>query len=666
MYDNQRQNFIKNMTKIAKDLEEITLLDASEADIKRENGNIDGNSSMGMMLHYGSTVGKQFAKDYIMSPKFTELHNKGYIHIHDMDFVPEGTTTCMQINLEKLFEKGFSTGHGYLRTPGSIMSYAALTAVAIQASQNDFHGGQGIPFFDTYLAPGVLKTFRKEFYKTLSIIYGGNPEDVTKEEIFNHIDTIDLEKSRFGKWLFETLPEKLGSPINPRMMSYVYQVAKAETDKQTYQAMESLIHNLNTMHSRAGAQVPFSSINFGTDITPEGRMVTKNYLLAADAGLGHGETPIFPISIFRMQTGINYNPEDPNYDLFKLAMKVSAKRLFPNFSNQDATYNKQFLDPNNKDTQIAYMGCRTRVLANVNGPSTTPHRGNLSFTTINLPRLALESKGDIDLFYSKLYVMLTNVRDQLLERFEWQCHKRKRNFPIAMEQGEWMDADKLGEEEDLYESLKHGTLSIGFIGLAETLKCLLGKHHGESEKAQDIGLEIVSYMRKICDKFCKETQLNFSLLATPAEGLSGRFLNIDKGIYGVIEGITDKDWYTNSFHVPVEYSITAIGKIRKEAPYHELCNAGHITYVEMDGDPLRNLEAFEAIVRLMHDYNIGYGAINHPVDMCTCCSYTGIIGDKCPQCYRTEDEWPSYQRIQELIKQGFLIPKETIDNAKRD
>jgi ribonucleoside-triphosphate reductase (formate) len=367
MYDNQRQNFIKNMTKIAKDLEEITLLDASEADIKRENGNIDGNSSMGMMLHYGSTVGKQFAKDYIMSPKFTELHNKGYIHIHDMDFVPEGTTTCMQINLEKLFEKGFSTGHGYLRTPGSIMSYAALTAVAIQASQNDFHGGQGIPFFDTYLAPGVLKTFRKEFYKTLSIIYGGNPEDVTKEEIFNHIDTIDLEKSRFGKWLFETLPEKLGSPINPRMMSYVYQVAKAETDKQTYQAMESLIHNLNTMHSRAGAQVPFSSINFGTDITPEGRMVTKNYLLAADAGLGHGETPIFPISIFRMQAGINYNPEDPNYDLFKLAMKVSAKRLFPNFSNQDATYNKQFLDPNNKDTQIAYMGkckcspCKTNM-----------------------------------------------------------------------------------------------------------------------------------------------------------------------------------------------------------------------------------------------------------------------------------------------------------------
>ncbi len=356
MQENQRNNFIKNMNKIAKDLEDITLMDASEADIKRENGNIDGNSAMGMMLHYGSSVGKQFSKDYLISPKFSKLHDDGYIHIHDMDFVPEGTTTCMQIDLEELFSKGFSTGHGFLRTPGSISSYAALTAVAIQASQNDFHGGQSIPLFDTYLAPGVLKTFKKEFCKTLSIVYGKELEKDIKEEISSHIDTIDLEKSVNGNWLFEILPNKLGRGITPRIMSYIYQTSKEFTDKQTYQAMESLIHNLNTMNSRAGAQVPFSSINFGTDITPEGRMVTKNFLLAAEAGLGHGETPIFPISIFRMQSGVNYNPEDINYDLFKLAMKVSAKRLFPNFSNQDAPYNAEYLDPNNKNTQIAYMG----------------------------------------------------------------------------------------------------------------------------------------------------------------------------------------------------------------------------------------------------------------------------------------------------------------------
>ncbi len=299
--------------------------------------------------------------------------------------------------------------------------------------------------------------------------------------------------------------------------------------------------------------------------------------------------------------------------------------------------------------------CRTRVLANVNGPSITAHRGNLSFTSINLPRLAIESKGDIDLFYCKLYMMLTDVKNQLLERFEWQCKKRKRNFPIAMEQKEWLDAEKVGEDEDLYESLKHGTLSIGFIGLAETLKALTGKHHGESETSQKLGLEIIEYMRKICDKFVKETHLNFSLLATPAEGLSGRFVRMDKKLFGEIEGVTDKDWYTNSFHVPVEYSISALGKIKKEAPYHALCNAGHISYVELDGDPLQNLDAFEAVVRLMHDYNIGYGAINHAVDYDPICGYTGIIGDTCPRCGRKEDEFPSQDKIRELEEQGYKI-----------
>lgn len=654
--------FLREADKLLTDIKDITLIEAAGANIKRDNANIDGDSAMGMMLQYGSTLSKIFGKTHIISDEYSELHSKGWIHIHDLDFLPMGTTTCMQINLDQLFERGFSTGHGFLRTPNSIMSYAALTAVAIQASQNDFHGGQSIPALDKYLAPGVLKTFKKEFYRTLVILNGGEPSAISKEDLLSHINTIDLVNSVNNKYLFDILPEILD--MKPRTMSYIYEVALKETKKQTYQAMESLIHNLNTMHSRAGAQVPFSSINFGTDTSPEGRMVIENYLLATEAGLGHGETPIFPVSIFKLKSGVNYNPEDPNYDLFKLAMRVSAKRLFPNFSNLDAPFNLQFYNSEDYRTEVAYMGCRTRVMANNCGESVAPNRGNLSFTTINLPRLAIESKGDIDLFYSKLYVMLKNVENQLLERFDWQCKKRKRNFPIAMGQGEWMNSKMLGDEDNLRESLKHGTLSIGFIGLAETLKALIGKHHGESDEAQFLGMDIVSFMRAICDKFSQETGLNFSLLATPAEGLSGRFVEMDKKLYGEIEGVTDKNWYTNSFHIPVEYSITAFTKVGKEAPFHDMCNAGHITYIEMDGDPLQNLEAFEAMVRLMHDSGIGYGAINHPIDYCPCCGYTGIIGDICPRCKRHEDEWPTKQIIDGLKEQGYVIPLETEENAK--
>ena len=423
--------------------------------------------------------------------------------------------------------------------------------------------------------------------------------------------------------------------------------------------MEAFVHNLNTMHSRAGAQVPFSSINFGTDISPEGRMVTKNYMLAAEAGLGHGETPIFPISIFKVKEGVNYFPEDPNYDLFKLSMRVSAKRLFPNWSFIDASFNKPYYVPGDYRTEVGYMGCRTRVLANVADPdkAITPGRGNLSFTSINLPRLGIKhgivgknakDKADMKGFFEELDELLELVRDQLLERFEIQCNKRVYNFPFLMGQGVWLDSEKLKPNDKVKKVLKHGTLSIGFIGLAECLKALIGKHHGEDEEAQKLGLKIVKHMREKCDEFSQQYHLNFTCLATPAEGLSGRFVNIDRAVYGKIKGVTDREYYTNSFHVPVYYNISIARKLELEGKYHPLTNAGHISYIELDGDPSDNLEAFENVVRIMHDSDIGYGAINHPVDRDPVCGYVGIIKDVCPRCGRRAGEAVSVDLLKRL------------------
>ncbi|HBB19736.1 MAG TPA: anaerobic ribonucleoside triphosphate reductase, partial [Ruminococcus sp.] len=420
--------------------------------------------------------------------------------------------------------------------------------------------------------------------------------------------------------------------------------------------MEALIHNLNTMNSRAGAQTPFSSINYGTDTSPEGRMVIKNVLLAQEAGLGNGETPIFPIHIFKIKDGINYNPTDPNYDLFKLACRVSAKRLFPNFSFIDAPYNLQYYKEGDPDTEIAYMGCRTRVIGNKHDPSReiVTGRGNLSFTSINLPRLAIKADHNVGLFFDLLDEMMDLAIEQLKHRFKIQCQKRVRNFPFLMGQGIWIDSDKLAPDDTVEEVLKHGTLSVGFIGLAECLKALIGSHHGESEEARELGIEIVTAMRKRLDEEADRTKLNFSLLATPAEGLSGRFVRMDAKKYGVIEGVTDRDYYTNSFHVPVYYPISAFDKIKIEAPYHELTNAGHISYIELDGDPLENLAAFEKIVRCMKESGIGYGAINHPVDRDPCCGYTGIIGETCPCCGRKEhDGNVAFDRIRRIT--GYLV-----------
>ena len=645
----------KKMHKFLKSLEGLGLKSAFEEDAKRENANIDGNSAMGTMLQYGSTVSKEFAKAYLMKKKFADLHDDGAIHIHDMDFLAMGTTTCMQIDLNKLFKGGFSTGHGHLREPQSINSYSALAAIAIQSNQNDQHGGQSIPAFDYYMAPGVLKTFKKEFKQALyelleftDFISFVNFDKLVKD--VDKLDSIEVDINLFDGYYKESTEVR-------RIFEKAYDIALSKTDRATYQAMEAFVHNLNTMHSRAGAQVPFSSINFGTDTSPEGRMVMKNYLLSVDAGLGKNETPIFPISIFKVKEGVNYNPGDPNYDLFKLSCKVSAKRLFPNFSFMDSPYNKAYYK-GDYNTEVCYMGCRTRVIGNVADPSkaVTPGRGNLSFTSINLPRIGIKhgivtnEKADMKGFFDELESIMDDVRDQLLERFEIQCSKRLYNFPFLLEQGVWLDSEKLKPNDRLRKILKHGTLSIGFIGLAECLKALTGKHHGESEEAEKLGLKIVKFMRKKCDEYAEKYNLNFTCLATPAEGLSGRFVNIDKAIYGRIKGVTDREYYTNSFHVPVYYNISIVDKIKKEAPFHELTNAGHISYIELDGDTTKNLDAFEKIIRLMKENNMGYAAINHPVDRDPVCGYVGIIGDVCPGCGRRANEGVPIEVVNEYKK----------------
>ena len=638
----------KRSHKFLKTLEGLALKSASEDDTKRENGNIDGNSAMGTMLQFGSNVSKEFAKTYLMKKAFADAHDEGDIHIHDMDFEAMGTTTCLQIDLDKLFKGGFSTGHGYLREPNDIMSYSALAAIAIQSNQNDQHGGQSIPLFDYYLAPGVIKTFKKQLKMTIQdfLDYSDFASYInmkTVEDVISKLTTINTEVEVFEKFYKENDSVK-------RLFAMALEKAVAKTDKITYQAMEAFIHNLNTMHSRAGAQVPFSSVNFGTDVSPEGRMIVKNYLLAVDAGLGHSETPIFPISIFKVKEGVNYNPEDPNYDLFKLSCKVSAKRLFPNFEFLDAPYNLQYYVPGRPETEVATMGCRTRVMGNVVDPdkAIAPGRGNLSFTTINLPRIAIRhgivgpnegaKKADMKGFYEELDEKLELCKEQLLERFDIQCKKRVYNFPFLMGQGNWIDSEKLKQNDKLKKVLRHGTLSIGFIGLAESLMALIGEHHAESTKAQKLGLEIIGHMREKCDEFSQEYKLNFTCLATPAEGLSGRFTKIDRAIYGKIKGVTDRDYYTNSFHVPVYYNISIAKKIKLEAPYHALTNAGHISYIELDGDVTENVEAFESVVRLMKEAGIGYGAINHPVDRDPVCGYVGVIKDVCPGCGRREGD----------------------------
>ena len=656
-------------TALMKTIDEITNIDARISDMKRDNANIDGNTAMGSMLQIGAAGAKAYNEMYLLRPEHAKAYREGDIHIHDFDFYSL-TTTCCQIDIIKLFRNGFCTGHGYLREPQSIQSYAALAAIAIQSNQNDQHGGQSIPNFDYGMAEGVAKTFRKAYVRRL------------KESLEDLLDLDDeMEKVKaavqaaeeacgvvarlenapeFDRAVAKNLTEQyaLTQDQAAALIARARKRAWQKTDRDTKQAMEGFVHNLNTMHSRAGAQTPFSSINYGTDTTPEGRMVIRNILLALDAGLGHGETCIFPIHIFKVKEGVNYNVEDPNYDLFRLSCKVSARRLFPNYTFLDSPFNLQYYVPGRPETEVATMGCRTRVMGNVYDPTRqiAYSRGNLSFTSINLPRLAIESQSNEQLFYEKLEAMLELVAQQLLDRFEIQADKHIYNYPFLMGQGVWLDSDNLSVKDDLREVLKHGTMSIGFIGLAETLTALYGQHHGCGEDMQKKGLEIIGFMRDYCDKKSQEMKMNFTLLGTPAEGLSGRFIRMDQKRFGKIKGVTDREYYTNSFHIPVWHDISVYDKIRLEAPYHALCNAGHISYVELDGDTAHNVEAFESVVRCMHDCGIGYGSINHPVDRDPVCGYVGIIGDVCPRCGRHEGEQIDPERVEELRRKYPQMP----------
>ena len=675
LYRAERTRVREMDTRLMKVYEDLTFKDAKDVDIKRENANIDGNTAMGTMLKYGSEGAKQFYDLFVLNPAHSKAHKNGDFHIHDLDFLTL-TTTCCQIDIIKLFKDGFSTGHGYLREPNDIRSYSALACIAIQSNQNDQHGGQSIPNFDYGMALGVKKTYKKAYRQNLLKSIELLIDDVDLTDNLNNIFKV-LEKEydlvptlsnadeymkKEAEYLNELLDDR---EMVEKVQNFAQKNAYKDTDRKTYQAMEALIHNLNTMHSRAGAQIPFSSINYGTDTSIEGRMVMRNLLLSTEAGLGNGETPIFPIQIFKVKEGINYNDGDPNYDLFKLACRVSAKRLFPNFSFIDAPYNLKYYKEGHPETEIAYMGCRTRVIGNVYDSSReiVNGRGNLSFTTINLPRLGINNQGNIDGFYKDLDNIINLTIEQLIERFEIQANKKAHNFPFLMGQGIWIDSDKLDKDDYVREVLKHGTLSMGFIGLAECLKALTGTHHGESDESQKLGLEIISYMRKRMDEASRQFNMNFTLLGTPAEGTAGRFVKMDRELYGNIKGVTDREYYTNSFHVPVYYELTAFEKINIEAPYHELTNAGHITYIELDGDPTQNLDAFEKVVKAMKEAGVGYGSINHPVDRDPVCGYTGIIGDTCPKCGREEGDI-KFDRIRRIT--GYLVGTlDRFNDAKR-
>ena len=656
LYRQQRTNVRTYNAELTKIYRDLTSKSSADMDLKRENANIDANAPMGLMLRFGSEGSKDFVKRYVLKPEHSIAHSNGSIHIHDLDFYLL-TINCCQIDLTDLFKRGFSTGHGFLREPQSIQSAAALSCIAIQSNQNDMHGGQSIPMFEYDLAPYVVKSYNKHLRQVIKIVLRNDDIDLDDlkaaiEQIYKDNGTAlaDQTQEQIAVLVKEILRSKFEGDELEDNLSYTMSEALKLTNRETYQAMEAVIHNLNSMQSRAGAQVPFSSINYGTGTTAEQRMIMKNVLLATDAGLGSGETPIFPVQIFKVKDGVNTKEGDPNYDLFRLACKVSAKRLFPNFSFLDAPYNKQYYVEGHPETEVAVMGCRTRVFGNDYDKTkqVIPGRGNLSFTTINLPRLAIEAHGSISKFYESLDRMVNMVFEQLLDRFEIIADKHVYNYPFLMGQGIWIDSYRLHWDDKIRDVIKNGSLSVGFIGLAETLVALVGQHHGESQSALELGLNIIRHMRELTDKQTQKTGLNFSLFSTPAEGLSGRFVNIDKKIYGIIPGVTDRSYYTNSFHVPVYYNISAADKIRIEGKFHELCNAGAISYVEMDGDLNKNIDAFERVVLYMRDCGVGYGSINHPVDRCPVCGYVGVINDVCPKCGRKDGEGVTIERLSKL------------------
>lgn len=624
LYRNERTRSRNFSSRLMRAYSAITYLPVKDSNVTRENADIAGGTAMSSMLRCGSEGAKAYYETYVLRPEFARAHDRGDIYIHDLDFYAF-TTAGTQIDILQLFHGGFSTGFGHLQEPDDIAAYSALTCIAIQANQNDQHGGQSIVNFDYGMAEGIRKTFIKKYRENLSRAV---MLELGRENAGTEIRSLaaQIERSptleNCDAYLTAERPLLmalycLNEETVCKYQAFAYSRAVRETDGAAYQAMEALLHTLNTMQPRAGAQVPFSSLNYGMDTSPEGRMAVKNLLLATIAGLGNGETPMLPIQIFRVKEGVNYQSGDPNYDLFQLACRCTAKRLFPNFSFLDAPFNARYYQSGHPETEIAYMDCHMRVMGNVYDPTReiSSRRGNLSSTSINLPRLGMEAHGNLEVFYRSLDSVTDLCVAQLLERFEIQCRRKARNFPFLMGQGVWLDSEKLNPGDEVRKVLQHGTLSVGFVGLAETLVALTGKHHGQSEESQELGLNIIRHLRERMDVESRKRHLNFTLLATPAaEGLAGRFVQLDRARYGTMPGVTDREHYTNSFHIPVYFPISAYRKIQLEAPYHALTNAGHITYIEMDGDPSQNPEAFEAVLRCMKESGIGYGSINHAAE----------------------------------------------------
>ncbi len=615
----------------------LEIINVKNNDITRENANMNADTPAGMMMKFSSETTKPFVDDYLLSEESREAVRQNQLHIHDKDYYPTKSLTCCQHPLDHILERGFSAGHGSSRAAKRIETASVLACISLETAQNEMHGGQAIPAFDFYLAPYVRASFVEEL-KALEELTGKNYAHLYNKEI--------------GDYLKRPLEELEGET---RMVQH----AINKTVARVHQAMEAFIHNMNTIHSRGGNQVVFSSINYGTDTSAEGRCVIRELLNSTFNGVGNGETAIFPIQIWKKKRGVNYLPGDPNYDLYQLACKVTARRFFPNFLNLDATFNQSEAwkadDPKRYMHEVATMGCRTRVFENRYGMKTSVGRGNLSFSTINIVRLAIEcmdiadKEARINKFFAKLDNMLDVAARQLNERYDFQKTALAKQFPLLM-RSLWTGAEELKPDDTIEKVINQGTLSIGFIGLAECLKALVGAHHGESEEAQQLGLRIVDYMRCRCNEFSEKYHHNFSLLATPAEGLSGKFTKVDRKKYGVLEGITDRDYYTNSNHVPVYYKCSARHKAEVEAPYHEMTRAGHIFYVEMDGDATHNPQAIMNVVDMMDHYNMGYGSVNHNRNRCMDCGFENAEAGLavCPQCGSTHID-----RLQRIT--GYLV-----------
>ena len=599
----------------------MSIVNAKNNDITRENANMNADTPAGMMMKFASETTKPFVDDYLLSEESRDAVMHNYLHIHDKDYYPTKSLTCVQHPLDIILQHGFTAGHGSSRPAKRIETAAVLACISLETCQNEMHGGQAIPAFDFYLAPYVRMSYQEEVK---------NLEKLTGEDLK---DLYDAPIDDYEEKPLEGLEGK----------ARLEQHAINKTVNRVHQAMEAFIHNMNTIHSRGGNQVVFSSINYGTDTSAEGRCIMREILLSTYDGVGNGETAIFPIQIWKKKRGVNYLPEDRNYDLYKLACKVTARRFFPNFLNLDATFNQNEKwradDPERYKWEIATMGCRTRVFEDRWGEKTSVARGNLSFSTINIVKLAIECMGienkqqRIDMFFAKLDNLLDITAKQLDERFQFQKTAMAKQFPLLMKYL-WVGADKLNPTDTIESVINHGTLGIGFIGLAECLKALIGKHHGESEEAQELGLKIVTYMRDRANEFSEQYHHNYSVLATPAEGLSGKFTKKDRKEFGIIPGVTDRDYYTNSNHVPVYYKCTALKKAQVEAPYHDLTRGGHIFYVEMDGDATHNPSVIASVVDMMDKYNMGYGSVNHNRNRCLDCGYENADAnlEVCPKC----------------------------------